>query len=180
MRASAAALVIAAALAAAPALARSGGDTIAYVNYGLLTSKAPQVKASRDLVQKQFGPQRKAIEEKHEQFLADRKKLLSEGPGTNPLERSAAMENFRHSRSALKQAEQQYETGLQLRENQLEASFRKLVHKEIAAYAHAHGIDLVLRAGVHYAGQAVNITNVVLSRLKRDYRQTQKADKGHS
>jgi len=166
-------------LTAPAAFAATGHAGIAYVQYGRLTSQAPQVRASRRLVQKEFAPKRKKIVQLQSKFERLRKQIRGMGPGTNPLQRSAALEKFRHVHKALKQSEQQYETGLHLRENQLQASFRKVARKEIAAYAQKHGFRVVLRAGVHYASASVDITDAILARLKRDFHKVQASDKGH-
>lgn len=165
----AAAALAAAVVAAAPAFA----GNIAYVDYARLIRSAPQTAASRRVVQKEFAPSRKAMKEQRAKVKKLHQAYLALGPETNSLERAAAVENLRHARTVLANAEKRYEANLRLRVSGLQASFSNLVQKEVAAYAHAHNIAVVLREGVSFAAPDADITDAILERLKQDYHKAQ-------
>lgn len=84
---------------------------------------------------------------------------------------------FRHTRDALQKAEQAYRSGLGLRRTQLQDNFKQVMDNDIKAYAKAHDIELVIKGGGIYAGQAVDATAAILNRLRQDYRQAQAREK---
>ncbi|MGI0135408.1 MAG: OmpH family outer membrane protein [Candidatus Micrarchaeaceae archaeon] len=166
-------VTLSALIVSTPALA--GG--IAYVDYEQLLQKAPQVKASNASLEQEFAPRMKAIGKQQDALKSLRQQLSDFWPGGNPLQRASLIEKFRHARSALKKTEQAYRSALDLRRAQLQNSFKQVLGDDIEAYAKAHGIDLVIKSGGIYAGQAVDVTADILNRLKQDYRKAQAQEK---
>ncbi len=158
---------------ATPALA--GG--IAYVDYAMLMRQAPQVTASEALLKREFAPRLKTIKKQQTTLESLRRQLNDWSPGGNPLQRASLIMKFRHTRDALQKAEQAYRSGLGLRRTQLQDNFKQVMDNDIKAYAKAHDIELVIKGGGIYAGQAVDATAAILNRLRQDYRQAQAREK---
>ncbi len=167
------ACVIAGMVLSVPALAAR----VAYVDYSTLMQKAPQIKASEKLLKQEFAPRLKAIEKLQTRVKSLERQLNDVGPTGNPLKWSSLLEKYHHAEKALNKDEQSYQSGLTLRRAQLRDNFRQVVDNDIKAYAKAHGIALVLKAGEVYAGQGVDVTSEILERLRSDYRKVQAQEK---
>lgn len=170
----AAALTGSAVLVAPVALA---SNVVAYVNYPLLLKEAPQTQASMTLLQQEFSDQRARIEKDEADLKRSRAKFLSLGPEVNQLERASVAEQLKKARQTLQEDRQSYQTGFSLRRDQLIASLKKLLHKEIGSYARMHGLSVVLESQTVFAAPTVDITDAILARLKVDYQAAQK--QGH-
>lgn len=158
---------------AAPAFA----GRVAYVDYATLMQKAPQIKASENLLKQEFAPRLKAIRKMRSRVQSLRQQLNDVGPSGNPLKWSSLLEKYHHAEKALKKAEQSYQSGLSLRRAQLRDNFRQVMDDDIKAYAKAHGIELVLRRGGVFIGKAVDVTTQILDRLRSDYHKVQAQEK---
>lgn len=149
----------------------ASAGTVAYVNYSTLLKKAPQVKASAALLQKEYAPRLKSIQKKMLELRSLAKQLSTMGPSSNSIQRDSMIEKYEKARSHLNKSEQSYETAFQLRRSQLRDNFNQLVDKDIKQYARAHGIDVVLKDSVVYEAEEVNITVPILKRLKEQYQE---------
>lgn len=148
----------------------------ASIDYQQILKEAPQIKASRKIVEQEYSPRKKALQKRRKKTLELLKEYRGMGPGTNSLERASAAEKLRKSRKKLQQMSRQYSSGLQMRNAQVRANFKETLEEEVSLYAQLHGFTVVLKSGVAYAGQSVDITDEILALLKRDYRQAQASD----
>lgn len=155
----------------------AAAGTVAYVDYGTLLEKAPQVKASEKLLEQEFVPLRKKLQEQREEVTKLRARMKQMGPGGNSLTRASLYEKFRHAVAKLRKSAKEYHTRLGLRRAQLQNNFSQLANDEVKRFAKAHDIDLVVKSAKVYARSGIDITPQILARLRQDYRKAQEQDK---
>ncbi|MGH8224582.1 MAG: OmpH family outer membrane protein [Gammaproteobacteria bacterium] len=165
------AFAILALMLCAPAAFAAG--TVANVDYQRLLQDAPQIKASNALLKQEFVPQAEALQKQKERLETLHNRYLKMGPGTNPLQIAGIQQQIKDGLKKLSDMQNQYTTGLALRERQLRSNLTDLASKEVETYAKAHGFTLVLKSGVLYGVAATDITDEILARLQEDYRQAQ-------
>ncbi len=147
--------------------------TIGYINYAKIMQNAPQIKASRELLDKQFVPERNRLVALRKQLETQRKKLAEMGPGANPYERASRIEKLNNTVRSLRKLERDYNISLSLRTRQLSTNFAELVRRVIKVYAEQHDEIIVIRGGVLYAAPRIDITDAILQQIRAVYRKAQ-------
>ena len=87
--------------------------------------QAPQVKASKTLLKREFAPRLKAMEKQRATLELLRRRLNNWSPSGNPLQRASLIMKFRHTQDALQKAEQAYRSRLSLRRIQLQDNLKR-------------------------------------------------------
>ena len=142
---------------------------IAYVNIPQILEQAPQADAVREVLNQEFAARDIDL------AAGDRKLELLKGR----LERDAAVlgeeerrklerELLSHERE-MKRSHEEYNEDRNIRKNEELAKMQREIRLSIVTLAKELGYDLVLESGVMYASDRVDITNVVILRLKKDF-----------
>jgi outer membrane protein len=136
-----------------------------------LLDNAPQVVAGREALEKEFAPRDAALR-------ADEKRLaeleaVAAGGGLQPGDQAAADRqreidaldrSIRRQRDAMR-------ADLKLRSDQeLDRSWRD-INNAVVEFAREQGYDLVVPSPVVYASPGIDITDQVLERLRRSWRE---------
>jgi outer membrane protein len=144
---------------------------VGYVDMKRLLDNAPQVVAGREALEKEFAPRDAALR-------ADEKRLaeleaVAAGGGLQPGDQAAADRqreidaldrSIRRQRDAMR-------ADLKLRSDQeLDRSWRD-INNAVVEFAREQGYDLVVPSPVVYASPGIDITDQVLERLRRGWRE---------
>ena len=147
--------------------AMAAGTKVAYVQVAKVLQAAPQVKAIKERIRREFA-------RRDDQLVAEQKKLkkLKE-----KLDRDAAImsesEKKRLERDIiararkLKNAQSEFQEDLSLRQNEELAKLRKVITEVVIKVAKKGGFDMVLESGVVWTKDQYNITNRVIQELKK-------------
>lgn len=147
--------------------------TVVYINYAKIMQDAPQIKASRELLDKQFVPERNRLVKLRKQMETQREKFAAMGPGANSYERASRVEKLKNTVRSLRNLERDYKISLSLRTRQLSTNFTELVRRTVKVYAEQHGEIVVIRGGALYAAPQIDITGAILRQLRAVYRKAQ-------
>ncbi len=160
-------LVLAALLAAGPgASAQAAELKIGYVDAVKVLDQAPQGKAALKRLETEFAPRDKKLVE-----LREKIKKLEDDLDKNTLvlkesERRNRERDLLTYKRDLTRATQEFREDYNLRRNEELAALQKLVYRTIVEIAKQQHYDLILHEGTVYASDKIDITDLVLQRLR--------------
>ena len=154
------------ALAQAPAAAKVG-----YVDMKRLRDNAPQVVAGREKLSKEFAPRDASLkaDEKRLDDLRERQQreaatMATTDADTLKREIDALDRSIKRNREAMR-------NDLKSRSDQeLDKSWRE-INDAVVAFAREQGYDIIVPSPVVYASARVDITDQVLERLRKQFRE---------
>ncbi|HEX5122150.1 MAG TPA: OmpH family outer membrane protein [Rhodanobacteraceae bacterium] len=165
-------LLVLVALTATPAAAQTPAVTkIGYVDMKRLLDNAPQVVAGREKLSKEFAPRDASLktDEKRLDDLRERQQKESATMATTDAETlkreiDALDRSIKRNREAMR-------NDLKSRSDQeLDKSWRE-INDAVVAFAREQGYDIIVPSPVVYASARVDITDQVLDRLRKQYRE---------
>ena len=139
-----------AALALLPVVASAQGK-LGYVDMKRLLDAAPQVQAGRERLQREFASRDAALLAKAD---ADAKKREIDALDRSIKRNRESMRNDLKSRS----------------DQELDKSWRE-INDAVVAFAREQGFDIIVPSPVVYASARVDITDQVLERLRKQFRE---------
>lgn len=155
------------ALMASPLAVTAQELKVGYVNASQLLEKAPQADAARNNLEKEFAPRDKRLVAEQKELRQMEEKLNRDGAVMSDTERQKMERDIVSRKRDLKRARANFREDLNIRRNEELAKLQKLIVDTIRALAKEGEYDLVLTDAVLYASDKVDITSVVLERLKK-------------
>lgn len=150
------------------------GLKIGFVDLQEVLNKAPQSEDARNRIEKEFAPRNREILAKQEQLRKLQDKLVRNGAVMSTEERQKQETEIRIGRRDLDRMQAAFRDDLSLRRSEELSKLQKLVTDIIRKTARAEHYDLVITAGVMYAGSRINMTNEIISRLKSEFKKPSK------
>ena len=154
-------------VSALPALAQTAATRIGYVDMKRLLDNAPQVVAGRQKLEREFAPRDSELSAEETQLATMRSRQERDSAGlTNESSRreiDALDRSIKRKRDALR-------VELKSRSDQeLDRSWRE-INNAVIEFAREQNIDLIVPSPVVFASQRTDVTDQVLERLKRDFK----------
>ncbi len=141
---------------------------VGFVNAAQVMEKAPQADAARENLEKEFAPRDKRLVAEQKELRLLEEKLNRDGAIMSDTERNKLERDILAGKRDLKRARDEFREDLNIRRNEELAKLQKLIVESIRALAKEGSYDLVLTDGVLYANDKIDITGLVLERLKKD------------
>jgi outer membrane protein len=168
----------AAALASAVAIAPSAGiaegpaaTRIGYVDMKRLLDNAPQVVAGREKLSKEFAPRDASLKADEKRLDELREKQQREGATMAAADADALKREIDALDRSIKRNREAMRNDLKSRSDQeLDKSWRE-INDAVVAFAREQGYDIIVPSPVVYASARVDITDQVLERLRRQFRE---------
>jgi len=162
---SSSALLLAAALAAAPA-AMAADLKIGYVNFGRLLEESPQARAAQQSLEGEFLPRQRDVAAQQKTLEEKRDRLKREAAVMSEADRIKAEREIRDLELSVTRRFNELQEDLNLRRNEEVGRMQRALLQEVQAYARANGYQLVVSEGVLFAAEAVDITPQVVAAIK--------------
>ena len=160
------ALVPPAAVAQTPAATRIG-----YVDMKRLLDNAPQVLAGREKLSKEFQPRDASLKADEKRLDELRERQQKEGATMATTDADALKREIDALDRSIKRNRESMRNDLKSRSDQeLDKSWRE-INDAVVAYAREQGYDIIVPSPVVYASARVDITDQVLDRLRKQYRE---------
>ncbi len=154
--------------ASAPGTAVQAADyKVGVVDVGKVLENAPQAKSARKRIQREFEPKDRQLIKQQKELQKLEDKLVRDGAVMAESERSRLEGDIRSARREIRRAQEEFREDLNLRRNQELGKLQKKVLVAIRDLAKKEKYDLIIGDGVIYAGKRVDITNKVISTLKK-------------
>lgn len=138
---------------------------IGYVNFQQLMEEAPQVKATMQSLQNEFGPRQRELVAMQNDLKARSEKLDKEGAIMAEADRTKAEKSLRDQQREFSRKGGEFQDDINTRKNEELGKLQRFILQEIKAYGSAQGFDLVL-GDVFYNKPGMDITPQVLEVLK--------------
>jgi outer membrane protein len=178
LRTALASLLVLAALAGADGVAAQDQARIGYVDMKRLVDNAPQISSGSDRLRDEFAARDRLLKADEARLaeLLDRQRREA-GLTTPQAAQGLADEVEALDRKVRRTRDSLREELRRRSEEEIEVRWRQL-QEAVAAFAREQGYDLILTNPVFYASPAVDVTDQVLTRLRRDQAATAPAGDG--
>ncbi len=161
-------LLTAVALVLPLSLAQAADLKIGFVSVAKILSSAPQAEAASKRLEQEFAPRQKGLVEAQKSVRKLEEKLSKDGAVMSESQRRNLENDIRNQLRDLNRTNAELREDFNLRRNEELGKFQKQVLEVINGLAKEEGFDLVVNDGATlYASPQVDITDKVLSRLKR-------------
>lgn len=140
---------------------------LGFVNVPRVLDQAPQARAADQRLEKEFGPRDSEIVKMKRDLVAQNDKLAKNAAVMSVSERQRQESDLRQTRREIRRLEDEFREDVNLRRSQELGKLQRLVVEIIQNLAKAEKFDLIISDGVIYAGEAVDITDKVIARLKQ-------------
>ncbi len=146
------------------------GQKIAFVNQAKLLQKAPQAEAARSKLQKEFAKRDKALVNLQKKIQSSAEKLQKDAAILSSTELNKLKRKITMMRRDLGRDKAAFKEDLSIRQNEELVKLQKSVLQSIKTIAEQEKYDLIISEGVIYASKLIDVTDKILSQLKKQYR----------
>ncbi len=146
------------------------GQKIAFVNQAKLLQKAPQAEAARSKLQKEFVKRDKALVNLQKKIQSSAEKLQKDAAILSSTELNKLKRKITMMRRDLERDKAAFKEDLSIRQNEELVKLQKSVLQSIKTIAEQEKYDLIISEGVIYASKLIDVTDKILSQLKKQYR----------
>ena len=154
------------AFAQAPAAAKIG-----YVDMKRLLDNAPQVVAGREKLSKEFAPRDASLKTDEKRLDDLRERQQREGATMATTDADTLKREIDALDRSIKRNREAMRNDLKSRSDQeLDKSWRE-INDAVVAFAREQGYDIIVPSPVVYASARVDITDQVLERLRKQFRE---------
>ena len=143
---------------------------IAFVNQQKLLEKAPQAEAARNKLQKEFAKRDQALVSMQKKIKAKTDKLERDGAMMTPEELNKLKREVTYLRRDLERDKDAFKQDLSIRQNEELIKLQKVVLNTIVKIAEKDKYDLIVSDGVIYASKRIDVTDSILTELKKQYK----------
>ena len=147
--------------------ALSGDFKVGFVDVPKILEVAPQADAARKRIEKEFSPKDRQLVGQQKELRRTEDKLIRDRDVMAASERVKLERKIRGMKRDIRRQQEEFREDLNIRRNQELGKLQRKVILTIRELAKAENYDLIISDGVLYAGSRVDITEKVLSKLKR-------------
>lgn len=139
---------------------------VAYVDAARLLKDAPQVEQIKARIRDEFSARDQRLIEMQRQIELLGEKLDPQSKALTAEEKERLQKDLANRRLQYQRSRDELEQAKQLRFSEEEERFSKVIHEVIAQVAQDRKLDLVLQGGVIWVAPRIDITEVILARLR--------------
>ena len=128
---------------------------------------APQADAAKKKLESEFAGKDKSLVSKQKELKALEDRAAKDSAIMSESERARLERDVMNMRRELKRDSDEFRDDVNFRRNEEFAKIQKMIVEAIQSIASEQKYDLVLGEGVIFASKAVDITDLVIDRLKK-------------
>ena len=140
---------------------------IGVVQLARVLQASPQAEAAGKKLEAEFGTKQKALAAKEKELKAMEDRAAKDGAIMSESERGKLERDALNLRRELKRDSDEFRDDVNFRRNEEMGKVQKVIGEAIQSLATEKEFDLVLGDGVFYASKAVDITDLVIEKLKK-------------
>ncbi|MFD2111259.1 OmpH family outer membrane protein [Thiorhodococcus fuscus] len=149
--------------------AAAGDYRIAVVDPNRVVEQSPQYEAARDALQGEVEERERTLREQQEQIASLQNKLERDGALMSESEVQRLQNDIRSRTRRLKYARDEFQEDFALRQNELRTKLGRQVQEVVVELAKEQKIDLILSDGIVYSNARIDISDLVIERLKAEF-----------
>lgn len=142
---------------------------IAFVNITQLLEQAPQAEVVRGKLDQEFATRDVDLAAGDKKLTLLKQRIEREGVAMEEEERRKLEREYLTLEREMKRSHEEYNEDRNIRKNEELAKMQREIRLTIVTVAKESGYDMVLESGVMYASDRVDITGMVIQRLKQDF-----------
>jgi outer membrane protein len=142
---------------------------IAVVDPNRVVEQSPQYEAARDALQREVEGRERDLREQQEQVTSLQHKLEKDGSLMSEAEVQRLQNDIRSRTRKLKYAKDEFQDDFALRQNELRKRLGRQVQEVVVELAKEQKIDLILSDGLVYSNPRIDISDLVIRRLKEEF-----------
>lgn len=155
------------AVVAAPAQAET---RVGVVNTVQLMEEAPQAKAAQSNIESEFAPREQELVALQKGIRKMEDRLSRDGAVMSEDESSKLERDILTKRRELKRSQDEFRDDLNIRKNEVLSKLQRQMYEATVAMAKEKKFDVILGQGVVYSSDKVDITDMVLEKLKKNFK----------
>ncbi len=153
-----------------PVSAQTLGDLrVGYVNPGRVSDEAPQADAARQRLQEEFAPRDNEIVAMQQELRALEDRLAAEQMTLNQAAQQDLQRTIVTRQRQIQRRQEAFREDFNMRRNEALGDLQQRILRVVSEFAEEQGFDLVVSDGVVFASDAVNITDRIIDRLRRQH-----------
>ncbi|HHJ14038.1 MAG TPA: OmpH family outer membrane protein [Gammaproteobacteria bacterium] len=153
-----------------PLSAAQAETKVGVVNFLRMMEEAPQARAAQAKIESEFAPREQELVALQKEIRKLEDKLSKEGAVLSEAQSNKLERQVLSKSRELKRSRDEFRDDLNIRKNEVTAQLQRQMLEATRALAKEQGFDIILGQGVVYANERVDITNLVLERLTRDFK----------
>jgi len=150
-----------------PAMAES---KVGVVNTVQLMEEAPQAKAAQSNIETEFAPREKELVSLQKSVRKLEEKLSRDGAVMSEKESSKLERDILSKRRDLKRSQDEFRDDLNIRKNEVLSKLQRQMYEATVSLAKEKKYDVILGQGVVYSSKNVDVTDMVLEKLKAQFK----------
>lgn len=139
---------------------------IGYVNFQQLAQESPQAVSIQASLRNEFLPRQQELVKQQQEFKARADKFQRDAATMTDDQREREQKYLRDTDRDLQAKQSEFQDDVNQRKNEELSRLQKSLIDQVQSYAKAQGFDLVLAGDVIYATPTIDLTPVILERLK--------------
>ncbi len=152
-----------------PAMAES---KVGVVNTVQLMEEAPQAKAAQSNIETEFAPREQELVSLQKSIRKLEDKLSRDGAVMSEKERSKLERDILAKRRDLKRSQDEFRDDLNIRKNEVLSKLQRQMYEATVSLAKEKNYDVILGQGVVYSSKNVDVTDMVLEKLKTQFKKS--------
>lgn len=142
---------------------------IAVVDPNRVVEQSPQYEAARDALQSEVEDRERDLREQQDQITALQRNLERDGALMSESEMQRLRNDIRSRTRKLKYARDEFQEDFVLRQNELRTKLGRQVQEVVVELAKEQKIDLIISDGLVYSNPRIDISDLVIERLKEEF-----------
>ena len=143
---------------------------VGVVNTVQLMEEAPQAKDAQSKIEKEFAPREKELVELQKSIRKLEDRLSRDGAVMSEKENSKLEREILSKRRELKRTQDEFRDDLNIRKNEVLSKLQRQMYDATVGLAKEKNYDVILGQGVVYSSKSVDITDMVLDKLKAEFK----------
>ncbi len=148
---------------------------LGFVNAPRLLDEAPQAQTATDRLKDEFSPREEAMIEVGKSLQKMQERLTRDAAIMNEDERKRLGLDIMARKRELQRSQDAFREDITIRRNDAIARIQDIIKGAITEIGKEQGYDLIFYDGVSFASPALEITDIVLERLRKIHKRTQKS-----
>lgn len=149
--------------------AAAGEYRIAVVDPNRIVEQSPQYEAAREALQREIEERERELREQQEQVAALQRQLERDASLMSESELQRLQNDIRSRTRRIKYARDEFQDDFALRQSELRTRLSRQVQEVVVQLAKEQQIDLILSDGLVYANPRIDISDLVIERLKQEF-----------
>ena len=143
---------------------------VGFVNIASLLEQAPQAEAARKALEKEFSSRDSKLKAERDGIIDLENKLKTDGDIMSESKRAKLERDILKRKREFKRANEELQEDFNIRRNEELGSLQRDIYDVIVKIAKSEKYDLMVTERVLYASDRIDVTDKILTRLKKTFK----------